>query len=596
MAPVSDAIGQHQPEQRVSARRQRWICSLTIVVVTAVVYLNSFRGEFIFDDYESILVNEDIHSLSPAAIQRTYGITRMVVAYTIAANYWLGGLEIFGYHLVNLAVHLAAALTLFGITHRVLGHLVSLPSSLGTSILRSHGNRLRIACAASVLFAVHPLQTSAVTYVIQRMESLASLFYLLTLYGLVRSATGRRSLVWGTFSVTAFSLAIFSKEFAITAPAVALLLDRTCLAGTWSAVWRDRRWLYVAYAIPLVFMIHLLTPKLHVFQPSSTGVIAVDLSEDAIKAQRSAEKQLRAPEGPMQRILYDSQQLQLPDLRARRGIGRIEFIRSQPMVILYYFRLAFWPQNLCFDYQWQPERVSSRILPPAVVLLVFLAIASGVLLSPGAATVKHLLMFPILSALIVLSPRCTLQVLDLAVEYRMYLPLAAITPLVSVVVFWAVDKYVDAKRVSVWFTLLIGGVSFALAAQTVARNELFHSRTAMWQDVVAKRPENVRAKRALAGCYASDDQAFAALEEIREAVELLQRPLLQQIDPALVYRSYGDRLLEAGQNQNARDAYLIAFRLNPAVNATLRGLSAVDREDPKDYGMGGSNEDHQPPK
>jgi tetratricopeptide (TPR) repeat protein len=571
-----ERIVPHPSEKPASVRRQRFTCALTIVAVTAVVYLSSFGGDFIFDDYESILVNGDIHSLSPEAINRTFGITRIVVAYTIAANYWLGGLEIFGYHLVNLAIHLAAALTLFGVTHRVLGHLVSLPLGLGNSMLRSDGNRLRIACAAAVLFAVHPLQTSAVTYVIQRMESLASLFYLLTLYALVRAATGRRTFAWGTFSVAAFSLAIFSKEFAITAPAVALLLDRTCLAGTWSAVWRNRRWLYFAYAIPLVVMMYLLAPKLHLFQPKASDVVAVDLSEDAVKARQSAERQLRAADGPMQRLLYDSRQLQLPDLRARRGIGRIEFIRSQPMVILYYFRLAFWPQDLCFDYQWQPESAWSRILPPAVVLLVFVAIASGVMLSPGAATVKHLLMFPVLSGLIVLSPRCTLQILDLAVEYRMYLPLALITPLFSAVVFWAVDQSVVAKHVSVWFTLLMGALGFALAAQTVARNELFHSRTAMWQDVVAKRPENVRAKRALAGCYASDDRTLEALEEIREAVELLQRPLLQQIDPALVYRSYGDRLREAGQIQNARDAYLIAFKLNPAVNAALRGLSAID--------------------
>ena len=105
---------------------------------------------------------------------------RPVVQFTLALNHSLGG-GVWGYHAFNLAIHLLAALTLFGIVRRTL----TLPA-LAPRFARAS---TALAFCIALLWALHPLQTESVTYVIQRMESLMGLFYLLTLYCFIRAAS-----------------------------------------------------------------------------------------------------------------------------------------------------------------------------------------------------------------------------------------------------------------------------------------------------------------------------------------------------------------------------------------------------------------------
>ena len=108
--------------------------------------------------------------------------------FSLAVNYAIGGLNVRGYHATNLAIHLAAALLLFGLLRRTF-LLPAMRERLGAAATP-------LALAVALLWAVHPLQTESVTYVVQRAESLVGLFYLLTLYGLVRGATAARPLGW----------------------------------------------------------------------------------------------------------------------------------------------------------------------------------------------------------------------------------------------------------------------------------------------------------------------------------------------------------------------------------------------------------------
>jgi hypothetical protein len=140
----------------------------------AVAYANSWRGVFIFDDQQSIGDNPTIQHLTALGTVLSPpgdGATvqgRPVLNLSFAVNYAMGGLNVIGYHAVNLAIHLGACLALFGLVRRT---------------VKSDG----IAFSVALLWAVHPLQTESVTYIVQRAESLASLFYLLTLYGFVRA-------------------------------------------------------------------------------------------------------------------------------------------------------------------------------------------------------------------------------------------------------------------------------------------------------------------------------------------------------------------------------------------------------------------------
>jgi len=175
-----------------------------------LVYANSFWGQFMLDDERSIGDNvEAISSLrSPAKlITSPHYVTRPMVGLSLALSYALGGLRVWAYHLVNLAIHLAAALLLFALARRTLRRPQLrerfAPSATG------------LALAIALLWLVHPLQTQAVTYIIQRTESLAGLFVLLTVYAVARGADSSRGWPWFVLAVFACLLGMGSKQTAV---------------------------------------------------------------------------------------------------------------------------------------------------------------------------------------------------------------------------------------------------------------------------------------------------------------------------------------------------------------------------------------------
>jgi hypothetical protein len=156
-----------------------WPLAAGLVVLVAAVYINSLHGVFIFDDSDSIQDNYTIQSLWP--VWRTFmppngGATvagRPVVNFTLAINWAISRMDVVSYHVVNVLLHALAALALFGLMRRTL----LLPRWKG----RFDASAAKLAFAAAAIWALHPLQTESVTYIVQRAESIMGLFYLLTL-------------------------------------------------------------------------------------------------------------------------------------------------------------------------------------------------------------------------------------------------------------------------------------------------------------------------------------------------------------------------------------------------------------------------------
>ena len=164
-----------------------------LLLVAVAAYHNSFTGPFIFDDAIWINENSNIRHLWPIGAvlfppDATVVGGRPVVSLTLALNYALGGLNVWGYHAFNLVIHILAAWTLFGVLRRTL-ILPRLRERFGSAATP-------LALAAAILWMIHPLQTESVTYVIQRTEALMGLFYLLVLYGVIRGATWGGSRWW----------------------------------------------------------------------------------------------------------------------------------------------------------------------------------------------------------------------------------------------------------------------------------------------------------------------------------------------------------------------------------------------------------------
>src|ERR1022692_1539631 len=207
---------------------ERKFIPLMVVAAGLLAYHNSFTGPFIFDDFYSIEDNPTIHhlwpiwqTLSPPRIGAPTVEGRPLVNLSLAINYALGGYRLWGYHALNLTIHILAALTLFGIVRRTLLQ-PRLQERFGAA---ADG----LALAVAVLWMVHPLQTESVTYIIQRAESLMGLFYLLTLYCFLRAAGagGPGRFWWLAASVFACLLGMATKEVMVSAPLVVLLYDRT---------------------------------------------------------------------------------------------------------------------------------------------------------------------------------------------------------------------------------------------------------------------------------------------------------------------------------------------------------------------------------
>lgn len=224
-------------------RRRVWWPYLLVVAAIAGVYANSLRGPFVFDDRATIVDNDTIEDLGTGRVlhppRETPVAGRPVVNLSFAVNYAAGGRDVAGYHVVNIAIHLLCALTIFGIARRQ----VPFP----------------VALAIALLWGLHPLASEAVDYLTQRTESLMALLYLATMYCAVRAAdTPRRSHVWTAAAIAACALGMATKETMVTAPLAVVLYDRIFLFPSFSDALRRRRFLYAGLAATWAVLAALL--------------------------------------------------------------------------------------------------------------------------------------------------------------------------------------------------------------------------------------------------------------------------------------------------------------------------------------------------
>jgi tetratricopeptide (TPR) repeat protein len=476
------------------------LACLTIVAAGLAAYCDSFDGPFIFDDDPSIINNPTIRQLWPVgpALTPPGGRTvacRPVANLSLAVNWAIGQDKVLSYHLLNLAIHLAAALTLFGVIRRTLRQ----PRLSG----RFAGAGTGIAFATALIWTVHPLQTESVTYIVQRTESIMGLFYLLTLYCVIRGAAAARPNAWYVLSVMACLSGMASKEVMATAPLVVLLYDRTFLSGTFKDALR-RRWpLYVGLACTWGLLAYLMAGS-----TDRGGSAGFGLSVTAW-----------------------------------------QYAVTQLGVITHYLRLAFWPAGLVLDYGWPVASSTGQILPGAIVIGLLLAGTIWALIRNSTVGFLGACFF------LILAPTSSfVPLLDAAFEHRMYLPLAAVAALVVTVLYrawqWLVQKVPPPRRPASAMRALppavLAIVTVALGYGTFERNKDYRTSLAIWQDTLAKRPDNPRA-------HSNLGVVLAEMGRGQEAIPHYERAL--QLNPhyAEAENNYGVVLTEMGR---AREAIL----------------------------------------
>lgn len=230
-----------------------WVAAGLVAAVALAAYANSFRSPLFFDDLRCLGENPSIRQLWPLTSvltppPATMLGSRPLANLSFALNYAAGGLDVTGYHIVNLGLHVASALLLFGIVRRTMARTPSGPG-------QEHA--LAIALAVSTGWAAHPLLAAAVSYISQRTEVLMGVCYLLTLYGFIRGSESDRRR-WFALSALACMLGMAAKEVMATAPLAVLIHDRTFFSGTFRAAIQRRPTYYAALASSWLLLFSLV--------------------------------------------------------------------------------------------------------------------------------------------------------------------------------------------------------------------------------------------------------------------------------------------------------------------------------------------------
>jgi hypothetical protein len=452
---------------------------LGIGALTVIAYVPSFHVPFQFDDYARIVDNAKLREGTGVLESLAWlGSSRVVPALSLALNYALGRDDTFGYHVGNLLVHLLASLGVFELALA----LCRTPRLRGSSLAE---RPLPVAAAAALLFACHPLQTQAVTYVIQRFAAMATSFYVwaVVLYvqarnrSLQEGGTGARSRYAGALLLAL--CAVLSKENTVSLPAAVLLTE-------WIFFGSRLRWRTLAsfaaagalvVAIPLLWRVLAWRPIGAAARSSWLGA-----AKQSILAQGVRPSQVASP---------------------------VEYWLTQLTVLPRYLGLLFWPPALNIDHDVPTATGMARDVAGGLALL-------AALLALGLRQAKRrpLIGFGILWFFVALSVESLLPLGDVMMEHRMYLAMPGVS-----MVFAGLFGRAVARRPSLSLSVAAPLVVL-LVLLTFQRNQVWRTPLSLWSDAARKSPGKARVHVNLGVAYHGLHRLDEAIREYCRALEL----------------------------------------------------------------------------
>jgi len=462
---------------------------IALFAAVFVVYSNTFNSPFLFDDKSNIVKNFRLADLSgfwPPSGMRYF--TRL----SFALNYRFNGTEVFGYHLVNILIHSVASCLVYLTAYLTFKTPLVKPALTGKGAASFYA-----ALAAALIFALHPLQTSAVTYIVQRHASLAALFYLLSLvffisWRLGRGGRGRLRVILLIMSLVTAVMAQMTKENAITLPAVIVLYDFVFFNDVKGA--SKRLW--------------YLSPYIVVFAIIPLTIIALKTGFSAEGFLESAQTVSEMVSAVMSPYLY---------------------LINQFSVLVTYIRLLFLPLNQNFDYDYP---ISGTIFEARIILsLLFLLFVLGAALyvfirsrrsGNGLLTTAACGVFWFFITLSVEST--IIPIKDIIFEHRLYLPLAGGSIGFSSAALWFF--FFLKERFGISTPLYAAALIFCaitavpLGVAAYARNGVWSDPVSLWSDVASKSPNKPRVHNNLGNAYREGDRVASAIEEYKAAIKL----------------------------------------------------------------------------
>jgi tetratricopeptide (TPR) repeat protein len=525
--PKPSTHDRNEPMGRTRSRHWWWVVP-GFLLLGFVLYANSLDVPFHFDDKRNISENPNLRmtQLSWSQLGRAMAgeaANRPLPKITFALNHYLGAYDVTGYHVVNILIHAANGILLFLLARITL----AFRREAGRAPPRgSTVSDATIALFAALVWFAHPVHTQSVTYIVQRMNSMAAMFFLLALflYAKGRNAQRRaaedearrrrppkavqrrqRAHPWFVGCGVSWGLALASKEIAVTLPFFLLLYEWTFLQDLrWPWLRRQLGWLAAAAGVAVLLAFVYLG------------------------------------DAPVDRILASY---------ARRDLTVGERVLTELRVVMHYLGLLVFPHpsRLRLDYDFP---LSTSLLQPITTLAALLAIAGGLALAVSLARRgERLLAFAIVWYFGNLAIESSVIGLELVFEHRTYLPYVFLCVAGADLAFRALKPRWAAP-------VALGALAVVFSLWTVQRNAVWASEESLWTDAIEKAPNKPRPRVNLA-------QLVIGREEHDRAVELLTQALALDPQDAFAHYNLGVILQKQGKLDEAIDHYRQALEARP---------------------------------
>jgi tetratricopeptide (TPR) repeat protein len=497
------------------------VLAAALIICTGIAaYSGSFNGPFVLDDTTSITTNPTIRNLWPIMNVLTTpkaNVTvqsRPILNLSLALNYALSHNQVWSYHVVNIIIHLLSALCLFAILRRT---FFKKENPIFPEITSA-----ALALCISLLWVIHPLNTEAVTYIIQRAESLTALFLFLTLYFSIRYfESGARSYLFSFAAFVSCLLGMATKEVMVTAPALILIYDRCFISGTFKNSFKSHFYHYLGLFCTWSLLAYLVIQS----GGNRGGSIGFGINQSALS-----------------------------------------YFLTQGEAITRYLILSFWPHPLVFEYGTFTVTNISGLIPWLIVLPL-------IILSFWAFLKKPLLGFLGAWFFIILSPTSLVPgTSQMIVEHRMYMPLVAVLTL-SVC-----GAYKFSKRY-IWLTLerfvaIVFVITILFSSLTFQRNAMYSSGLKLWSQTLKERPSNPLAHYMIAEEYLTRGNLEEAESHYHKAINLNATFLVAR-------ERLGELLVTRGKFEDAELEFINSLTINHDFldsNMNLASLYALTKQ------------------
>jgi tetratricopeptide (TPR) repeat protein len=456
-----------------------------LLVLIFVVYGNSLKAGWHLDDHNNILYNPriKISEITSTSLAQTFfasidggrysssKLYRPIPCLTFALNWYLGKNNVFGYHLVNVSVHFLTAFFLF----LSILWLYKTPRLMPQ---KADDDSYTVAFLATALWAVNPIQTQAVTYIIQRMASMAALFYVVGIYLYLRgrlTESIRVKIGWFFGCLVAFLCALGSKENTITFPLAIVLLEFMFFQDLTQAKIRGtfiKITFFSGFALLIIGFWFFL-------------------------------------QGDPYKILGYTD----------RNFTLIERLMTEPRIVIYYLSLLFYPAPTRLSIEHDVTLSTSLIHPwttlPSIILILSL-IALAIFQIRKRPILSYAILFFFLNHIV----ESTVVPLELIFEHRNYLPSLFIFVPVAVFIINLTRVYKEKKSwiyvsLIIFIILLITGWGIG----TRVRNMAWATEKTLWEDAIRKAPNIARPYTTLASKY------YTQIGDYNKALALYQASL-----------------------------------------------------------------------